>query len=62
MVHANPLAAPAPAEEVSGRSMNTARNANTPLNETARIPGDWPGCSGKPAYGQRVTVYPRFGG
>ena len=50
VVHANLLAADAPAEKVSGRMMNTATGTRITLNETFEILKDLTGFSGSPAY------------
>ena len=50
VVHANLLAASAPAEKVSGRMMNTATGARITLNQTFEILCELTGYSGKPAY------------
>jgi len=50
VVHANLLAASAPAEKVSGQMMNTATGARITLNQTFEILCDLTGYSGKPAY------------
>jgi UDP-N-acetylglucosamine/UDP-N-acetyl-alpha-D-glucosaminouronate 4-epimerase len=51
VVHANLLAAAAPAEKVSGRVMNTATGTRVTLNETFRILRELTGYQGEPAYG-----------
>ena len=51
VVHANLLAAEAPAEKVSGRMMNTATGTRITLNETFAILKELTGFSGSPAYG-----------
>jgi UDP-glucose 4-epimerase len=51
VVHANLLAAAAPAERVSGRMMNAATGARNTLNETFSILKGLTGFSGEPAYG-----------
>lgn len=51
VVHANLLAAEAPAEKVSGEMMNTATGQRITLNETFRILKDLTGYQGEPAYG-----------
>jgi UDP-glucose 4-epimerase len=56
VVHANLLAAAAPAEKVSGRMMNTATGARITLNETFAILRELTGYRGSPAY-----VPPRAG-
>ena len=50
VVHANLLAAAAPAEKVSGRMMNLATGSRITLNETVAILSELTGYSGKPAY------------
>jgi UDP-glucose 4-epimerase len=50
VVHANLLAAAAPAEKVSGRMMNLATGSRITLNETFEILRDLTGYSGQPAY------------
>jgi nucleoside-diphosphate-sugar epimerase len=50
VVHANLLAAAAPAEKVSGQVMNTATGARITLNETFRILCDLTGYGGAPIY------------
>jgi UDP-glucose 4-epimerase len=50
VVHANLLAADAPAERVSGRMMNTATGTRITLNETFEILKDLTGFSGTPSY------------
>jgi UDP-glucose 4-epimerase len=50
VVHANLLAAEAPADKVSGRMMNTATGTRVTLNETFAILKDLTGFSGTPAY------------
>jgi len=50
VVHANLLAAGAPAEKVSGRTMNTAAGARITLNETFRLLRELTGYEGEPAY------------
>lgn len=52
VVHANLLAAAAPAEKVSGQMMNAATGSRITLNETFRILREWTGYSGKPAYAE----------
>ena len=52
VVHANLLAAAAPAEKVSGQMMNTATGARITLNETFEILRELTGFSGKPAYAE----------
>jgi nucleoside-diphosphate-sugar epimerase len=51
VVHANLLAADAPAEKVSGQVMNTATGARVTLNETFRILCELIPYDGEPAYG-----------
>lgn len=50
VVHANLLAASAPAGKVSGQVMNTATGTRVTLNETFRILRELTGYQGKPAY------------
>jgi nucleoside-diphosphate-sugar epimerase len=50
VVHANLLAAAAPAEKVSGQTMNAATGTRITLNETFAILRELTGYSGKPAY------------
>ena len=50
VVHANLLAAAAPAEKVSGRVMNAATGMRITLNETFSYSLELTGYSGKPAY------------
>jgi len=50
VVHANLLAASAPAEKVSGRMMNAATGARITLNETFSILKELTGFRGSPAY------------
>jgi UDP-glucose 4-epimerase len=50
VVHANLLAAAAPAEKVSGRVMNTATATRITLNDTFAILKELTGFSGSPAY------------
>jgi UDP-glucose 4-epimerase len=50
VVHANLLAAVAPAEKVSGRVMNVATNNRITLNDTFAILRDLTGYKGEPAY------------
>ncbi len=50
VVHANLLAAAAPAEKVSGQMMNIATNSRITLNQTFEILCDLTGYRGKPAY------------
>jgi UDP-glucose 4-epimerase len=52
VVHANLLAAAAPAEKVSGQMMNLATGARITLNETFGILRELTAYSGKPAYAQ----------
>jgi UDP-glucose 4-epimerase len=52
VVEANLLAAAAPAEKVSGRSMNLATGASVTLNQTFEILCGLTGYSGKPAYAE----------
>jgi nucleoside-diphosphate-sugar epimerase len=52
VVEANLLAAAAPAEKVSGRSMNLATGAATTLNQTFEMLCGLTGCRGKPAYAE----------
>jgi UDP-glucose 4-epimerase len=52
VVHANLLAAAAPAEKVSGQRMNVATGAAVTLNQTFEILRGLTGYSGKPAYGE----------
>ena len=49
-VHANLLAAEAPAEKVSGQMMNAATGTSITLNETFAILSELTGYKGKPAY------------
>jgi UDP-glucose 4-epimerase len=51
VVHANLLAAEAPAEKVSGEMMNTATGQRITLNETFKILRELTGYKGEPAYG-----------
>ena len=51
VVHANLLAAEAPAEKVSGELMNTATGTRVTLNETFRILRELIPYDGEPAYG-----------
>lgn len=51
VVHANLLAAAAPAEQVSGRVMNAATGSRITLNEVFRVMCELTGYSGDPAYG-----------
>ncbi len=50
VVHANLLAAVAPAEKVAGRMMNLATGCRITLNETFQILRELTGYSGEPAY------------
>jgi len=50
VVHANLLAAAAPAEKVSGQMMNAATGSRITLNETFRILRELTGYTGEPAY------------
>ncbi len=50
VVHANLLAAAAPAEMVAGRMMNAATGSRITLNDTFRILCDLTGYQGQPAY------------
>lgn len=50
VVHANLLAASAPAEKVSGRVMNIATGSRITLNDTFRILCDFTGYKGEPNY------------
>ena len=50
VVHANLLAAAAPAEKVSGRMMNLATGSRITLNETFEILRNLVGYNGRPAY------------
>ena len=50
VVHANLLAAAAPAEKVSGQMMNTATGSRITLNETFAILRELTGYNGQPAY------------
>ncbi len=50
VVHANLLAAEAPAERVNGKVMNSATGCRSTLNETFRILCELTGYSGEPAY------------
>ena len=52
VVHANLLAAAAPAAQVSGQVMNTATGTRITLNETFRILCELTGYEGEPAYAQ----------
>ena len=51
VVHANLLAAHAPAEKVSGQMMNVATGSRCTLNETFGIVRELTGYDGEPAYG-----------
>jgi UDP-glucose 4-epimerase len=51
VVHANLLAAEAPAEKVSGQMMNAATGQRITLNETFSILRELTGYTGEPAYG-----------
>ncbi len=51
VVHANLLAADAPAEKVSGEMMNAATGQRITLNDTFKILRDLTGYKGEPAYG-----------
>jgi UDP-glucose 4-epimerase len=51
VVHANLLAAEAPADKVSGEMMNAATGRRITLNETFKILRDLTGYRGDPAYG-----------
>ena len=50
VVHANLLAAAAPAEKVAGRMMNAATGASITLNQTFEILAELTGYKGKPVY------------
>ena len=50
VVHANLLAADAPAERVAGQMMNVATGSRSTLNETFRILREFTGYNGQPAY------------
>ena len=52
VVHANLLAAEAPAEKVKGRMMNAATGSRITLNETFDILRDLTGFQGEPAYAE----------
>ncbi len=52
VVHANLLAASAPAEKVSGQMMNTATGTRITLNETFSILKELTGYPGKPVYAE----------
>lgn len=51
VVHANLLAAAAPAERVSGRRMNAATGSRITLNDTFHLLCELTGYQGRPAYG-----------
>src|SRR5581483_11263030 len=51
VVHANLLAAEAPAEKVSGQMMNTATGTRITLNDTFATLKELTGFAGSPAYG-----------
>ncbi|HKF49212.1 MAG TPA: SDR family oxidoreductase [Terracidiphilus sp.] len=51
VVHANLLAASAPAEKISGLTINASNGSRITLNETYRILCDLTGYRGEPAYG-----------
>jgi len=51
VVHANLLAAAAPAEKVAGRMMNSATGSRITLNETFAVLRELTGYRGEPAYG-----------
>lgn len=55
VVHANLLAAAAPAEKVSGRMMNTATGSRITLNQTFEILRELTGYKGQPAYAPSRT-------
>jgi UDP-glucose 4-epimerase len=55
VVHANLLAAVAPAGQVSGQTMNTATGSRITLNETFRILRELTGYEGEPAYASGRT-------
>ena len=55
VVHANLLAAHAPAEKVSGRMMNTATGSRITLNQTFEILKELTGYNGEPAYAPART-------
>jgi nucleoside-diphosphate-sugar epimerase len=55
VVHANLLAAEAPAEKVSGQMMNAATGSRITLNQTFRILRELTGYNGEPAYGPART-------
>jgi nucleoside-diphosphate-sugar epimerase len=52
VVHANLLAADAPAERVAGQMMNVATGSRCTLNETFRILCEFTGYNGQPAYSE----------
>jgi UDP-glucose 4-epimerase len=52
VVHANLLAADAPAEKVAGQMMNVATGSRCTLNETFRILRELIGYDGEPVYGE----------
>lgn len=52
VVHANLLAASAPAEKISGQMMNAATGNRITLNETFRILRELTGYTGEPAYAE----------
>jgi UDP-glucose 4-epimerase len=63
VVHANLLAAAAPAEKVSGRMMNLATGSRITLNETFALLRELTGYSGKPAYADaRARRHSRLAG
>ena len=55
VVHANLLAAAAPAEKASGRAMNAATGSAVTLNQTFEILRELTGYNGKPAYAEART-------
>jgi nucleoside-diphosphate-sugar epimerase len=55
VVHANLLAADAPAAKVAGQMMNVATGSRITLNETFRILRELTGYAGEPAYGSTRT-------
>jgi UDP-glucose 4-epimerase len=55
VVHANLLAASAPAEKVAGRMMNAATGSRITLNETFRLLKELTGYEGEPAYAAHRT-------
>lgn len=55
VVHANLLAADAPAAKVAGQMMNVATGSRITLNETFRILRELTGYAGEPAYGAART-------